>query len=45
MRQHERTTWGLALLGQDFETLAVIRYQLRFRLDVNNLALVVIFNF
>jgi hypothetical protein len=28
----------LALLGQDVGTSAVVRYQLRFRLDVSNLA-------
>ena len=39
------TTWGLALLGQDVGTSAVARYQLRFRQDVINLALVHIFNF
>ena len=40
-----QATRGLALLGQDVETSAAIRYQLRFRLDVNNLALVQNFNF
>jgi hypothetical protein len=35
----------LALLGQDVGTSAVVRYQLQFRLDVSNLALVIIFNF
>lgn len=38
-------TWGLALLGQDVVTSAAVRYQLQFRLDVNNLALVLTFNF
>ena len=38
-------TWGLALLGQDVETSAVVHYQLQFQLDVNNLALVLTFNF
>ena len=45
MGKHERTTRGLALLGQDVVISAVVRYQLRFRQDVNNLALVLIFNF
>ena len=40
-----RPTGGLALLGQDFETSAVVHYQQQFRLDVNNLAFVHIFNF
>jgi len=38
-------TWGLALVGHDVETSAVTPYQLQFQLDVNNLALVHIFNF
>ncbi len=38
--RHMQATWGLALLGQDVETSAVVRYQLRFRQDVINLALV-----
>ena len=40
-----QVTRGLALLGQDVGTSAVVRYQLWFGHDVNNLALVVIFNF
>ncbi len=39
------TTWGLALLGQDVGTSAVAHYQLQFRQDVNNLALVLNINF
>jgi len=39
------TTWGLALLGQDVGTSAAAHYQLKFQLDVNNLALVLNFNF
>lgn len=35
----------MALLGQDVETSAVVRYQLQFRLDVNNLALVLYLQF
>jgi len=35
----------LALLGQDVKTSAAARYQLQFQLDVNNLALVLTFNF
>lgn len=35
---------GLTLLGQDVETSAIVHYQLRFQLDVINLALVLNFN-
>ncbi len=44
-KNNEPLTWGLALLGQDVETSSAVRYQLQFHLDVNNLALVVTFNF
>jgi hypothetical protein len=43
--EKRQPTIGLALLGQDVETSAVVRYQQQFRLDINNLALVLIFHF
>ena len=43
--KHEPLTRGLALLGLDFVTSAMCKYQQQFQLDINNLALVVIFNF
>ena len=39
------TTWGLVLLGQDVVTSAMCKHQQQFGHDVNNLALVLIFNF